>query len=565
MKTYKSLLFIVLLFLCSTLNAQKKLDSLKTKSYDQLYDFSKKENNHEKKEAIIIYYINKATKENNYKKKVSGYRYFAYLNSNNGKGLIAADSLIQLTLKGNNDFSITSAIKLKARFYYKKGNFNKALDYYLKAREYAKNKFLYYEINYRLGLIKTRLGKHREALNIFKEILAFSENIYKIRKGKKNRPPLAWVLNSKYAVANSYKDLGLLDSASYINKIGLIETRKIKDDSDHHLFLLNEGTVNFLKGSYINAIDSLKKAETYFNKEEDPQNSAETSYYLGESYLKTKDTKKAIFYFKKVDSIFNTTPGLLPIVRNSYEHLITHYKNKKDLKKQLKYLVQLKKMDSILVSQGTYASTKLLKEYDLPLIMGETKRINELLEKRKQTLNTIIVVITTLLIGVLSLLVFQYRRRKLYKARFNEVVHTETQPATTELKKIIEELTISKEIVSEILTALDQFEKNKNYLNSAITLQRLAKEFNTNANYLSKVINHYKNGSYSKYVTGLRIQFAIDQLKTNNTFRKYTIKAIAKEVGFNNPESFSKAFYAKTGIKPSYFIKELEKINSLNK
>ncbi|NVK53168.1 MAG: AraC family transcriptional regulator, partial [Flavobacteriaceae bacterium] len=42
-------------------------------------------------------------------------------------------------------------------------------------------------------------------------------------------------------------------------------------------------------------------------------------------------------------------------------------------------------------------------------------------------------------------------------------------------------------------------------------------------------------------------------------FRKYSVKAIAHEVGFNTAESFSKAFFKFAGIKPSYFIKELNK------
>ncbi|WP_159025502.1 AraC family transcriptional regulator [Aquimarina sp. Aq78] len=42
-------------------------------------------------------------------------------------------------------------------------------------------------------------------------------------------------------------------------------------------------------------------------------------------------------------------------------------------------------------------------------------------------------------------------------------------------------------------------------------------------------------------------------------YRKYTVQAIAQEIGFNNSEAFSKAFYKKTGIYPSYFIKKLEK------
>ena len=41
------------------------------------------------------------------------------------------------------------------------------------------------------------------------------------------------------------------------------------------------------------------------------------------------------------------------------------------------------------------------------------------------------------------------------------------------------------------------------------------------------------------------------------------VQAIAKESGFNNTESFSKAFYKKTGIKPSYFIRELNKKESV--
>ena len=562
MKTYKSLLFIVLLFLCSSLNAQNNLDSLKNKSYKELHSLFFKTKNYEQKELISSFYLRKAKKENNIREASIGYEKKHHLYGNTKKGMIYADSLIIFSLKDNNFLAATNTLIGLGSYYYNKKNIKKSLDYYLKAREYADNKSVYNKINYSLGLIKTRLGKHREALNIFKEVLSYREKNYEERKNLKGyyKYPKSSVLSSKYAVANSYKDLNLLDSASYFNKIGMKESAEIKKYGLYHLFVLNQGTVDYLNKSYKVAIDSLKIAEKYFRRKKDVYNYAETSYYLGESYLKINNTKEAIFYFKKVDSAFNVSPILLPITRNSFEHLINHYKNKKDLRKQLKYLVQLKKMDSVYLAYGTYSNNKFLKEYDLPLIIGETKKINALLEKRRQFLNNVIGAITVVLIGVLSLLVFQYRRRKLYKARFNEIVNTETHPATNELKKVIEELTISKEIVSEILTALDQFERNKNYLNSAITLQSLAKEFNTNANYLSKVINHYKNGSYSKYVTGLRIQFAIDQLKTNNTFRKYTIKAIAKEVGFNNPESFSKAFYAKTGIKPSYFIKELEKI-----
>ena len=40
----------------------------------------------------------------------------------------------------------------------------------------------------------------------------------------------------------------------------------------------------------------------------------------------------------------------------------------------------------------------------------------------------------------------------------------------------------------------------------------------------------------------------------------YIIKAIAKEIGFNTSEAFSKSFYKNTGIYPSFFLKELDKV-----
>lgn len=81
----------------------------------------------------------------------------------------------------------------------------------------------------------------------------------------------------------------------------------------------------------------------------------------------------------------------------------------------------------------------------------------------------------------------------------------------------------------------------------------------TNPKYLSQVINFYEQKSFSTYIRDLRIQYAVKELKANPILRKYSIQSIAEELGFNSPQSFSKAFYKKTGIYPSYFIRELEK------
>ena len=117
-------------------------------------------------------------------------------------------------------------------------------------------------------------------------------------------------------------------------------------------------------------------------------------------------------------------------------------------------------------------------------------------------------------------------------------------------------------MITKILTSLENFEKDKEFLNSKISIAGLAKSIGTNPNYLSKTVNHFKKMSFSQYINTLRIAHAIDSLKSDPMYRKYTLKAIAAEFGFNNTESFSKAFYKETGIKPSFFMKSLEKASA---
>jgi YesN/AraC family two-component response regulator len=177
----------------------------------------------------------------------------------------------------------------------------------------------------------------------------------------------------------------------------------------------------------------------------------------------------------------------------------------------------------------------------------------------------------------LLILFFQYYKKTVYKKKFDKIMNAveeqkllgntdkeigiENDEKNTELSnsKDLRELDISPEIISAILKGLQQFEKQKKYLSHDIILNTLAKELETNNNYLSKVVNHYKKLSFSNYLNLLRINYFIDLAKRDPNIRKFTIKAIANEVGFSNSESFSKAFTKHKRIKPSYFLKELEK------
>ncbi len=125
-------------------------------------------------------------------------------------------------------------------------------------------------------------------------------------------------------------------------------------------------------------------------------------------------------------------------------------------------------------------------------------------------------------------------------------------------KKIKNEIHISQEVVDSILKGLEDFENEKQYTLQSITLNSLAKKLNTNTNYLSKVVNHYKEMSYTNYLNTLRINNIVEELYSNPKIRKFTIKAIAQEAGYSNSDSFSKVFYKLKGENPSDFINKLK-------
>ncbi|KZS38707.1 hypothetical protein AWE51_14050 [Aquimarina aggregata] len=122
-------------------------------------------------------------------------------------------------------------------------------------------------------------------------------------------------------------------------------------------------------------------------------------------------------------------------------------------------------------------------------------------------------------------------------------------------------IAINQDVVQMILKELSSFEKNHGFLNAHITSVLLAKKMNTNAKYLTKVIKHYRQKNFSWYINDLRIAYITKELKTNTKLQKYTIKALALEAGFNSTEIFSKAFYKKNGIYPSYFVKRIQAEN----
>jgi AraC-like DNA-binding protein len=205
-----------------------------------------------------------------------------------------------------------------------------------------------------------------------------------------------------------------------------------------------------------------------------------------------------------------------------------------------------------------YLSLKMNTEYTTPNLVLEKQRIINSLQKN----NHRILITLVILILIFTFLFYRnYKKQKTYKKRFEKFIQSNSfndkESKSLPQKKHHKISVISKEIANDILLKLDDFENKQGFVKKNITVISLAKQLDTNSKYLSKVINNYKNKSFTNYINELRVLYAVESLKSTPKLRKYTIKAISSEFGFNSTEAFSKSFYKITNLYPSYFIKQL--------
>lgn len=558
---YPYILFFGILFISLKSSAQNiSIDSLVKLNYNELKN-AITENRDDSLTAEIYTeaYLKKAFIEKDTVKIAYGYFNKILLDNKTNNHLL--DSIIALTQNLKNENFPSIAYFDKGSYYTQKRNFKKATDYFLKAIEYNKgsNKDnLTFLLNNAMAYLKNRMGEPKEALSLYENSWEYAIQI----KLKELSPE--HYLSLVFDMAHTYRKNNMLEKAHEYNNLGVKDAKLFGDKRMIYMFTLNDGLINFHKKNYRTALDTIEAILPDVIRMEDKPNTAVGYHYLGKlQYIFDMKTEAAIS-FKEVDTVFQQTRDLLPELRESYEYLIDYHKNEGDLSAQLNYVEQLMKLDSILTENYKYVTKNIHQKYDTQKLVSEKQQIITQLESEK-TRNQLIT--TGIAIGFLLAVffgVYQFRKKKTYKKRFKDLLENNPSNNTFSVKEhltqSVPELGVPENIVITILEALESFEEKNGYLDSSMTLNKLATKFKTNSNYLSKVINAYKKENFSTYVKKLRVTYAMQRIKTDATFRKYTIKAIAEESGFKSAEAFSKSFHNTYGIYPSYFIKELDKL-----
>ena len=287
--------------------------------------------------------------------------------------------------------------------------------------------------------------------------------------------------------------------------------------------------------------------------------------HKGKNYFIQNEIDEALPYLLKTDSIITKDNTYSQNLQETYILLAQSYEKKEDVKTASKYWNIFQKKTKENDKLMRQVSEELYKKYDVPSFI---KRI-ELLQKEaedKQFLSTLFINISIVLVLLFIAGFWYYKNReRTFKKRFdivlNELKAIEKSQKRVE-SKTAQTYVITDENIQKILDGLEKFEKKEQFLQKKCTLNYVAKKINTNSTYLSKTLQSHKQKKFVQYITDLRLEYALKRLKNDTKFRTYDIKSIASELGFNTAESFSKAFKKRTGIYPSFYIKNLNKLST---
>ncbi|MCT8340343.1 helix-turn-helix domain-containing protein [Flavobacteriaceae bacterium TK19130] len=564
MKYCLTLLFCIIPILAFSQNVEgTPLDLL---SYEQLLSrFEEVEHDSILAEPIAREYLNRARREGDTIKMARGYDRLARI-FHHEKNIAMADSLIALTkdmehitypglgylLKARNNKSIKSELEnLLQSYYYAEKSNNVYHKLHILSQMFTK---------------KSNWGQIDEAYKFLKQnekILQDPKTVKYIESAI--RPEIKsdsmaikeWRLFNLFNTLDhidAYIKLEKFDSAQiYINKAN----KQISDGVIRSGIVLKSlNNLNNIKIKYYqDSIDSALEQLKFLDKNNDHIKNikpVDFNFFWGMALLKQNNLKKGIQKLIEAEKsiLFSR---VIPDYKAIYDSILK-YNNFENRDDYSYYLTRSMRMDSIINENLKVINPNIIKFVETPKLIAEKQElINDLDGKNKTKTKTLIISLSLLGISLITI-GFYYRRNRAYKARFKQL---------TSNNNILDKSyknEIPSHVIKNILDELEKFEEINGFIDSNITLHSLAKKFGTNERYLSKVINIKKGKHFPTYLNDLRVDYAVEQCKTNSIFKKFTIKAIAQECGFNSAESFSRAFYRKLKIYPSYYIKNLNKL-----
>lgn len=391
--------------------------------------------------------------------------------------------------------------------YWKMKNYEKAFFYSGKSLELAKRSGNYLNeigIYSNLGVYHNALQQTDSALYYYKLSIALAKKYNSLPSVAKNLMNIGNIYSGKrnYTQAEKY----------YMQSLQICYSSGIQYGI--YLNWLNLGSNYQLQKEYSKAKSGYDSAFAWARKLKTPleEKNVQESYY--KLYRETGDLGKALIHYEKFNEI---------------NQQINFLESKKQVAEiQAKYDVAVKDK----------AIEKISNEY-----------------KIKKTQNSLLILtIVFLLLAAGSLIYFLIYRNKSLKKLYERNVELAQSPFVFELLNHEKNQTETDDPLKRIFEKfVGLMESEKIYKEPNLTVNNIAKQINTNRNYLSNSIATYANTNFNNFINSYRIREAKRMILQNSSL---TLNEVMYACGFNSRTTFYMAFQKFTGMSPQQF-KEL--------
>ena len=442
------------------------------------------------------------------------------------------------------------------------GEYDLALSYLEKYQKKLENN----NFNEQYGLIKVAMGDYVNGITLLKKELKTSPHL-KLGIGEKK------IMNQKL-FADKYNIIGeayqkyyiqskkavFLDSANhYFN----VAAKMMLQDNFYPqytkaLLCMREAKSAALAGNYSKSLSLYRQGRKY------PIDNIRTIQLfdlgMGDCFHHLEQVDSALFYCKKYIKNYQITKVSKENLLMAYNIMTQCYSRKNDNKKA--YLYAQKSLELIQSIGGIKnKSLNFLHNYDLKLIKEESNKIIASKNYFKFFLFGILLVLAL----VIYSFYYYYKVQKEKYYRFLKIIQNLKESKTSEInnqqidkteaqaKQIIDE-----ELIEKLGLGLKKLEQKETFLDPNFKLAFVAKKLNTNTAYLSQYFNQVMQKTFSEYMQELRIKYILQKLIDTPHYRKYTMQAIAEEVGYKDANTFVRVFKKQTGLSPNYYIEKLE-------
>lgn len=420
--------------------------------------------------------------------------------------------------------------------------------------------------NEQYGLIKVAMGDCVNGIALLKRELKTTPHL-KLGVGEKK------IMNKKL-FADKYNIIGeayqkyyiqskkavFLDSANHYFNVAakMMLQDNFYPEYTKALLCMREAKSAALAGNYTKSLSLYRQGRKY------PIDNIRTIQLfdlgMGDCFHNLKQVDSALFYCKKYKKNYQVTKVSKENLLMAYNIMTQSYSEKNDNKNA--YLYAQKSLELIQSIEGIKnKSLNFLHNYDLNKIKEESNKIIASKNYFKIFLFGILIVLAFVVYSFF----YYYKVQKEKYYRFLKIIQNLRESKTSmnnnlkiDKTEVQPKQTIDDELIEKLTLGLKKLEQKDIFLDPNFKLAFVAKKLNTNTAYLSQYFNQVMQKTFSEYMQELRIQYILQKLIDTPHYRKYTLQAIAEEVGYKDANTFVRVFKKQTGLSPNYYIEKLE-------